>query len=1145
MKKILFSFICLLAGFIAQAQVAGDTIVVPTFNYSQTYGNGIRDSMVHFPDQAGVTYEKIYMLYNMRCKNGLISPGTSGQTNIGCGEWDYSCNTYITDSTKTDSVKATHPSHIITGYSGSSYNYTTQPTYTYNQYQQQNVINTSTISETQGIVGTGSSTTNAPFNTTLKSSKTQYLWTAAELLAAGVVAGNISSIKLNISNSGSDAQFLKIRMKHTTQSVLNASLPETTGFTDVYFLNTSFVNGMNQFNFYNNFPWNGTDNILVEFSFTNSNSGTDNVVTSDNTASIMGLTTAANDYHFEFSGNNHIDLGNANFGNFSNQITISFWSNGNPSALPANTSVLYATNAQNHRQANIHFPWSNSNIYWDCGSGGAYDRINQLATVPNFAGQWNHWAFTKNSTTGIMNIYLNGVLWLTGTGKTIPVQISTFMLGADPSLSNPYFGKMDEFCLFDTELSAATIQAWMYKTITPAHPNYTHLVAYYHFNEGTGTMCADATASPAVGNVVGSPVWHMFRGMDVFKNFEETNNRPMVTFVQGVYTQNITTTTLRDSTLNIAQTVYSFSTNGISISPVDTNTYYLAGYTYVYDGNTGVLIDSVLNTATGNINITTLNYYAKSPSMFQIMSFVTPYGINLDLKPTGKTWTFDVTDFGPILKGWKRMTMDAGGQWQEDMDIKFVFIVGTPPRNVRDINNLWKVESNGYGAILNDSKYEPRTVKMDASSNYYKIRTTISGHGQEGEFIPRNHHINVNGGAPEFSWLVAKGCAENPVYPQGGTWIYDRAGWCPGMATDMHESDITPYVTPGANAILDYSVDTASGDSRYWVSNQLVNYGEANFVLDAAITDIKNPSLKVEYARTNSICKNPVIEIQNTGSTTLTSATIEYWVNNNTQKETYNWTGNLGFLEKIDVTLPSTNDMWSSLNGPTNNTFRAEIKNPNGGTDAYSYNNKMNSPFNITNVVPADFVMWFKSNLFALETKYEIIDQNGTQVFLRNNMTNNTLYKDTFHLQNGCYSLIISDSDEDGINFWANNDGVGYARLRKLDNTNIITFQPDFGKSLIYNFTVDFPLSYDDVTNYNDINLYPNPATKQFFVTGKNIQTNMLKVMDNLGREIKIPAKKFEDKIEFDAATLATGMYYVVITNTNGKTQTKKVVIEK
>jgi hypothetical protein len=162
LKKHIFLFIAFyLIGIVVRAQVAGDTIVTNTFNYSQTYGTGIRDTMINFPNLTGVNFEKIYMLYNMRCKNGVVGNLVTPAGKNGCGEWDYSCNTYITDSTKIDSTKTKGPSHIITGFSGSTYNYTTNPTYTYYQYNLQQVTNTSTISETSATIGTGAN--NTPF----------------------------------------------------------------------------------------------------------------------------------------------------------------------------------------------------------------------------------------------------------------------------------------------------------------------------------------------------------------------------------------------------------------------------------------------------------------------------------------------------------------------------------------------------------------------------------------------------------------------------------------------------------------------------------------------------------------------------------------------------------------------------------------------------------------------------------------------------------------------------------------------------------------------------------------------------------------------------------------------------------------------
>jgi Peptide-N-glycosidase F, C terminal/Secretion system C-terminal sorting domain len=553
----------------------------------------------------------------------------------------------------------------------------------------------------------------------------------------------------------------------------------------------------------------------------------------------------------------------------------------------------------------------------------------------------------------------------------------------------------------------------------------------------------------------------------------------------------------------------------------------------------------VLIASTNTITITTLNYMRRSPSKFQIMSFVTPYGINLNLGPNGKTWSFDVSDFAPILKGKKRMTMDAGGQWQEDMDIQFLFIVGTPPRQVKDINNVWRVDAIGYQDLLSQKYNEPRDVLLDPSGKFFKLRTTISGHGQEGEFIPQTHLLNINGGANEFSWQVFKACAENPVYPQGGTWVYDRAGWCPGIATDTKESDITPFVTAGAVANIDYNIATASGDSRYIISNQLVTYGDANFTNDASISDVKNPSDKIEYARNNAICGKPIVTLRNTGKAALTSATIEYWVNNNATKNTFQWTGNLALMQSADVELPFSNNLWGGINGAVGNVFHAKVISANSTTDEYAFNNQYNSPFGITSVVPSNFIIWFKPNNFGAESKYQIADANGTILFASDTMVSNKIYKDTFKLGVGCYQLKISDAGEDGLAWWANAAaGNGFCYLKKSNGTNLKVFEPDFGKSVIYNFTIDFPLKYETIFKENIYSVYPNPAHNHVIISGNDVQHCTIELMNTLGQKININHRLQGNDVVVNTQSLLAGVYSIIIQDANGNTTQQKLLIE-
>ena len=133
-----------------------------------------------------------------------------------------------------------------------------------------------------------------------------------------------------------------------------------------------------------------------------------------------------------------------------------------------------------------------------------------------------------------------------------------------------------------------------------------------------------------------------------------------------------------------------------------------------------------------------------------------------------KTYTFDVTDFGPILKGSKRLTVERGGQWQEDMDITFAYIVGTPSREVLNIQEIWPINYKSNADIIADNAFAPRDIMLDANAKAFKVRSTITGHGQQGEFIPRNHFLNVNGDSNEFTWQVWKDdCALKPYLPSG------------------------------------------------------------------------------------------------------------------------------------------------------------------------------------------------------------------------------------------------------------------------------------------------------------------------------------------------------------------------------------------
>ncbi|HQQ92930.1 MAG TPA: T9SS type A sorting domain-containing protein [Bacteroidia bacterium] len=1133
------------------AQNPGDTIKISAFKYGST----TRDTLIQFPNN-NLSFEKIILKYNMRCKNGLISNQTF--PNQGCGEWDYSCNTYIVDSSKIENALNTTPSHVISNFSGTVFPYVTQPVFDYYNFTLSSSSYTIN-SETQSTLAVGSVSVPNLLKSNERSGHSQVLYTAAELLAAGFTPGNINGFILSVSNSGGTVNFMKVGIQHTQATALNASTVTLTGFTNVYNNNYTFVSGNNRIQFHTPFVWNGTDNILIDFSFTNTLPSNPVVFNGSNAAATMAL-YARNNYALDLSANAHVILSASTMSAISTEITVSFWAYGNPSYMPSNTSLIYGYGSSaSQRNLNLHLPWSDNNMYFDCGyGGGGYDRINKVATASEQGGQWNHWAFTKNTATGVMNIYLNGALWHTGTAKTKPISILNLILGKDNNLANNWRGRINELSIWNKELSLTDIQTWMNKNIDATHPQYANLLAYYKMDEGSGLLINDSKFNLSSTGV--NMQWTYDRGHSLNRSFFETALRPKLVFLKGNYTLATNTLVVKDSVQRNPNIVQQYSiTSNATVVPmtndaivlVSTNNYYSASPSIIYDGDTGLPTGSIAIVPQGTITINNLNYYKRYPWYNEIMSFVTPYGKGLDMGIKGKSWFYDVTDFTPVLKGPKRLVMTLGGENQEQMDLDFWFIVGTPPRNVLDFNQLWQGAARAGGAAIasinNDSRFPIMNVQALSAAQDFKLRSTITGHGAEGEFSQNGglitHYFNLNGGPNEFSWQITQECSFNVVYPQGGTWVYDRQGWCPGQTSLTKEYNLSPYITPGSTVSLDYNCSNPpnpSGDYRYLVANQLISYGGANHSLDAAIIDVFSPSNKVLYSRKNPICNNPVVIVRNTGSTPITDIQFNYWVNNANVKQVHSWSGTLNYMDTVSIVLPK-NDLWFYDMMANGNVFHAEIVKVNFMSDQYSFNNLYHSPFIIPEMLPGLFTVEFRTNNLPTQNNYKIFDENGNVVGQSNFVAANTTYTDNYDL-NGCYTMVVEDLGHDGLSWWANTgQGSGYVRIKNASGQILKTFNADFGGGFQYSFTTNSALSIGQEGQLaSSINIYPNPAGEKLILQGE-LNEAVVTWTDVLGRSLQLSGVMQANNMEFNTSGLKPGIYFINIQK-GGERAVKKVV---
>ena len=1112
---------------------AQDTTIVQTLTWDSTS----RAGYFQFPDDPGTTYRKILMRYNMRCHDAAVGSG-----NVGCREWDYSCNTFITDPSRTDSTEATHPTHVISNFTGTDFDYVNFPTYTYLQFLQHSITYSDVISETTATIGNGATT--MVLDNFEPIGRQQHLYLASELQNAGLGAGPISGLRFTLSFAGSDVEYLRVRMKATDKTELDPNDPDLDGYTEVYFLNTPFgMAGPQALNFYQNFDWDGNANIIVDYSFTNTNPFISNTVLADDSGFNSSLINSTPDNCLDIQGAGVIDATNTDFSTTTDAITVSFWSYGDPATLPVNSTILEATDANENRQVNVHLPWGNSSVYWDCGNDGSgYDRIEKAANLQDFAGQWNHWAFTKDATTGSMKIYLNGSLWHSGTGKTKPIDIETFYFGRAVNSTNSYYGLLDEIRVWNTELEEATIQEWMFRSVDDQHPNYDNLQVYYQLDEGVGTVATDAGPQNVPGMIYDFPSWRLTRGKDLYKNFESSSMRPQFTFVQGEYVIEDQTIIVTDSVPNNPHSVVSYAVDGTDLVVVDTVYLYPAGDLDVID-ESGDVVGSVYQEPDGTINIGDLTYFLKTSAKFEIVSLVTPYGNGLDLGPDGATFFFDVSEFAPILQGEKYMSMEMGGQNQEEIDIQFWYIEGTPERDVLQIQNVWPFRRGYFDQILDDAVFEPRDVELSADGDKFVIHSSITGHQQNGEFQPRTHYINLDGGSNEYEFDVWKECSENPMYPQGGTWLFDRAGWCPGLRTDIQKSDITFLTTAGESVNIDYGlVGGLMTEANYLVSTQLITYGPLNHDLDASIEHVIRPTDLHQYGRFNPACNLPQIEVRNGGSSTISSLMIEYKVLGGGTR-TFEYTTPIyeGENEVIDLPVDATG-FWNTAE--EDKIFEVRLLSVNGGADDNPDNDFMQTRFEVPEIfdVEETVVLKFKTNNRASENFWTIKDETGTTVLSRSGMANNTIYEDEITLPDGCYSLYVEDTGDDGLSYWYwdivdPSVGSGYFRFHYVFNgfpITLETFESEFGGSVRFDFVIGTLTDTDEpVAEPRLFSVFPNPATDLLNIElqGYGADEFQIDLLDATGRTIRtetiIPDLVDGFTHSLSLGDIPAGMYFV------------------
>jgi hypothetical protein len=188
--------------------------------------------------------------------------------------------------------------------------------------------------------------------------------------------------------------------------------------------------------------------------------------------------------------------------------------------------------------------------------------------------------------------------------------------------------------------------------------------------------------------------------------------------------------------------------------------------------------------------------------VIELARFMTPYRL-------GARWDIDVTDLRPLLGGsvalrvfidtWVGPGSQYGDGWL--FTAWFEMTGGVPAKLPIAVAPIWTMRQVPYGdpARPIDTSLPPLTLQLPPGSSH-AVRTFVTGHGQGNadncaEFCPRQHTLTAGGEARTLDvWRTD--CPTTAVPNQPGTWMYPRAGWCPGAMVHPWTVDLPAQAAP-------------------------------------------------------------------------------------------------------------------------------------------------------------------------------------------------------------------------------------------------------------------------------------------------------------------------------------------------------------
>ena len=174
----------------------------------------------------------------------------------------------------------------------------------------------------------------------------------------------------------------------------------------------------------------------------------------------------------DFDGTYGVKIPAGLFSNISTAVTISMWVKGQVNQPDRECVLLQAgtrKDQENHPVINVYADWKDGEVSVATGYEDDQSETWSDATVPDWAGQWNHYAFVSDTDDPCQLIYHNGQEVSEGTAHSAMTGITEAFIGMGAEGERRhYIGQLDDIRIYSRALSPQEIaELYMYDPVPP------------------------------------------------------------------------------------------------------------------------------------------------------------------------------------------------------------------------------------------------------------------------------------------------------------------------------------------------------------------------------------------------------------------------------------------------------------------------------------------------------------------------------------------------------------------------------------------------------------------------------------------------------------------------------------------------------